>query len=252
MNLLILGGTSEARALAAQLTTTHPQITVITSLAGATKSAQSLPGQVRTGGFGGAEGLVDYLREHAIDMLIDATHPFAAQITDHAFNACRTTNVDYLRLDRPEWTVPTDTDVIFVPNAAQAARLVARSSKSAFLTIGRKDLAAFEHLGKVKLLIRAIEPPDPALHFDNATFITARPPFTLGDEIALMEAHQIDTLVTKASGGEATRAKLDASAQIGARIILIRRPPPPDGERVFSVDEAMAWLCQTVLDQQKP
>jgi len=244
MKLLILGGTSEARTLAAQVTTTHPDVTVITSLAGATRSAPKIPGQVRVGGFGGADGLADYLLGESIGAVIDATHPFATQITDHAVQACRNADVGYLRLDRPEWVVPSDTDVIFVPDAAQAARLVARSSSSAFLTIGRKDLAAFESLGKAKLLIRAIEAPDPALKFDNATFVTARPPFTLDDEIALMEAHQIDTLVTKASGGEATRAKLDAAAKIGARIILLRRPPPPDGERVFSVGEAVAWLDQ--------
>jgi len=244
MKLLILGGTSEARTLAAQVTATHPKITVITSLAGATSTAPKISGQVRIGGFGGADGLAHYLLGESIQSVIDATHPFATQITNHAVQACASAGVAYLRLDRPEWVVPSDTDVIFVPDAAQAARLVARSSSSAFLTIGRKDLAAFERLGKVKLLIRAIEAPDPGLKFDNATFVTARPPFTLDNETALMEAHQIDTLVTKASGGDATRAKLDAAAKIGARIILLRRPPPPDGERVFGVSEAVVWLNQ--------
>lgn len=244
MKILILGGTVEGRTLAHEIAHTHPTIDFITSLAGATTSTPNVAGDVRIGGFGGTDGLSTYLKEQNIDALIDATHPFATTITDHAVKACSHVGIDYLRLERPQWIVPTEADVVFVPDAAEAARLVARTSSSAFLTIGRKDLSEFQGLGKTKLLVRAIEAPDENIRLDNATFVTARPPFALKDEIALMQEHQIDTLISKASGGEGTRAKLDAAAKIGARIILLRRPPPPDGERVFSVDEALAWILK--------
>jgi len=239
--LLILGGTQEGRALAEAIARAQPDLHLITSLAGATTKTPDLPGDVRVGGFGGVTGLVDYLKREAIDRVIDATHPFADTMTAHAVQACAEAHVPYLRLDRPAWDLP-DTDVVFVPDAIEAARLVARTSSSAFLTIGRKDLAAFHSLGKVKVLVRAIEQPD--LELDNATYITARPPFTLKGEAALMQAHAIDTLVTKASGGTATRAKLDAAAQVGARIVLLRRPPPPDAERVLSVEDAVKWITR--------
>lgn len=239
--VLILGGTQEGRALVQALAEAQPHLHLITSLAGATTKAPDLPGDVRIGGFGGVAGLVDFLKNEVIDQVVDATHPFAATMTAHAVQACAEARVPYLRLDRPAWELP-DADVVFVPDAIEAARLVARTSSSAFLTIGRKDLAAFQGLGKVKLLVRAIEQPD--LKLDNATYITARPPFALADEVTLMQAHAVDTLVTKASGGTATRAKLDAAAQTGARIVLLRRPPPPDAERVLSVDEALAWVTE--------
>lgn len=242
--VLILGGTAEARALAEALAENQPGLDLITSLAGATTQAKRVPGQVRVGGFGGVAGMVAYLRRENIDRVIDATHPFAATITDHAVQACLEAGVAYLRLDRPPWDVPQDTDVVFVPDALEAARLVARTSESAFLTIGRKDLSAFQGLGKVKLLVRAIEPPDEGVKLEAATYVLARPPFTLPQEVEIMREHGIDTLVTKASGGDATRAKLDAAAQVGARIVILRRPPPPDAERVMSVEEAVKWITR--------
>jgi len=239
MKILILGGTGEGRALAEKIVDDHD---IVTSLAGATSSTAKIVGNMRIGGFGGEDGLAAYLTQNNIDRVIDATHPFAAKITDHAVNACAKTNTPYLRLDRPSWTLPTDTDVIFVLDSVEAARLVARTSSSAFLTIGQKGLNNFTGLDTVKLLVRAIENFDENLKLENATFVSARPPFALADEITLMQNHQIDTLVSKASGGNATRAKLDAAAKIGARIILIRRPPPPDSDRVFNVEDAINWL----------
>jgi len=244
MKLLILGGTVEARQVATQIYQTHPNILLITSLAGATKTTPKVPGEIHIGGFGGVDGLTDYLQNNRIDAVIDATHPFALTITNHGVQSCHKVKVPYLRLDRPRWIVPTDTDVIFTLDADEAARLIARTSKSAFLTIGRKDLVAFESLKKVKLLVRAIEQPDPNLNLEQTTFVTARPPFALVDEMNLMRNHQIDTLVSKDSGGDSTRAKLDAAAQLGIRIILLRRPPPPDGDCVSTINDALAWLTK--------
>lgn len=246
--LLILGGTSEAAALARALTAQHPGLTVITSLAGATsKPAQDLRGTVQVGGFGGADGLAAFLKEQAIDAVIDATHPFAAQITQNAVDACTAANVARLRLDRPQWPHPQNTDVVFVPDMTEAAHLLVRTgSQAAFLTVGRKSLGAFQGLDKTHLLVRLIEEPQEPLGLDHYTVVTGRPPFDVAHEEALMRTHHIDTLVSKASGGEATHAKLIAAENVRARIILIRRPVPPDGARVMSVKDALAWVRDRV------
>lgn len=251
LTLLILGGTAEGRALGQALHTAETPLRVITSLAGVTDHAPDLAGEVRIGGFGGVEGLATYIMDNAVDALIDATHPFATRITEHAIQACRRTATPYLRLDRPEWPMPADTDVVFVPDAHEAARLVARTSSAALLTIGRKDLAAFEGVNKVKLVVRVIEQPGPELKLDSATYVIARPPFTVEGEVALMRVHGIDTVVTKASGGDATRAKLDAAAKVGARLVVLRRPPAPDTERVFNVEDALVWVNLNVLKRHK-
>lgn len=240
--LLILGGTGEGNALAHKVAQARPDLEVVSSLAGVTAAVPELPGQVRVGGFGGAQGLARYLTGEGIGALIDATHPFAATITRHAVEACAQAGVPYLRLERPEWRLPPDTDIVFVPDAEEAARLVARTSACAFLTVGRKALDAFAGVRKTKLVVRVLEDGAPHPALANAVYVAGRPPFALEDEIALLREHGVDTLVTKASGGDATRAKLDAAAHEGARIVLIRRPAPPEAERVFSVDDALAWL----------
>lgn len=240
--LLILGGTTEARALASLVHGAYPNLDMTTSLAGVTAKPENIAGKVRVGGFGGADGLAAFIKDQGITMVVDATHPFAARITENAVKACTDTNTAYLRLDRAEWEIPSDTDVIFVPDAVEAAGLVARTSSAALLTIGSKELAAFEAVEKVKLVVRMIDEPRADLRLNNATYIIKRPPFLIDDEVALMREYAIDTVVTKASGGDATRAKIDAAAQLGARIIVLRRPPAPDTERVLSADDAMAWI----------
>lgn len=240
--VLILAGTHEGRALAEALHDAHPDLGVISSLAGVTAAAKPLPGDVRVGGFGGADGLAAFIKDNAITLVIDATHPFAERITANAVAACTQTKTPYLRLDRQQWVMPEDADVVFVPDAEEAARLVARTSSAALLTIGRKDLAAFQGIDKVKLVVRSIEPPAVGESLEGATYVIARPPFSVESELALLHEHGIDTVVTKASGGDATRAKLDAAARVGARLVILRRPPPPDAERAVSVEEALAWI----------
>jgi len=240
--ILILGGTTEAVQLAAALAQQRPDFDVTIALAGATEKPAVLPCPVRSGSFGGAEGLALFLRHQGILAVIDATHPFAAQISRNADLACQATQIPCLHLERPSWNLPDDTDVVFVPDALEAARLVARTSSAALITIGRKHLEAFNGLANVHLVVRVLDPSVPSEALKNATFVYGRPPFTVEDEVALMRAHKIDTLVSKASGGDATRSKIDAAAQIGARIVLIRRPPPTDGQRVPSVATAVQWL----------
>ncbi len=242
LNVLILGGTGDSLDLYKSLENQIPDLKVVLSEAGITAKQNKIKQNMRIGGFGGTDGLIEHLKSAQIDAVIDATHPFAAQITQHAVEACAAVGIPRLRLDRPQWILPTKTDVVFVPGIDEAARLVARTSSSAFLTIGRKYLSAFDAIEGPKLLVRLLEQPQEPLGLQNCTIITGRPPFDLTDEIALMREHQIDTLVSKASGGNATRAKIDAAAEIGARIILIRRPVPPDGDRVFSVNDAIEWV----------
>ena len=241
-SILILGGTSEAAALAHALATQRPDLDVTIALAGVTRAPSDMPGHVRVGSFGGAQGLADFIQRRGMKAVIDATHPFAATMTQNAVEACEITSTPRLRLDRAQWILPPDADVVFVPDADEAARLVARTSERAFLTIGRKQLSAFDGVRDVMLLVRLIEEPDAPLGLENCTITVGRPPFDEAHEEALMREHQIDTLVSKASGGDATRAKIDAAAKVGARIVLIRRPPPPDGDRVSCIEDALGWL----------
>ena len=244
--ILILGGTAEAKQLAHAIFEQRPDLDVTISLAGATRTPADMPGHVRGGSFGGAKGLAVFLQEQGFKAVIDATHPFAATMTQNAAQACRAAGVALLHFERPQWVLPQDTDVVFVPDFVEAARLVARTSASTFLTIGRKHLAAFDGVRDVKLLVRLMDEADaqagPVLGLENCTIVTGRPPFSVAGEEALMREHQIDTIVSKASGGDATRAKIDAAAKVGARIILIRRPVPPEGARVSRIEDALGWL----------
>ncbi|MEG3619722.1 cobalt-precorrin-6A reductase [Magnetovibrio sp. PR-2] len=243
LRLLILGGTGEAQELYKTLENQIPDLKVVYSLSGATDSPVDFGAHMRIGGFGGIQGLVDHLEAHDFDALIDATHPFAERITAHAVAACEAASVPRLRLERAQWVLPAKTDAVFVPDAIEAANLLVRTtSESAFLTIGRKALSAFEGMDKTHLLVRVLDEPAEPLSLFRHTIVTGRPPFSVDEEEALMREHNIDTLVTKASGGDATRAKLDAAERVRARIILIRRPLPPDGDRVFSVEEAVDWV----------
>ena len=240
--ILILGGTTEAQDLYLSLQEQLPEIELSYSLSGATDNPADFGANMRIGGFGGIQGLTEHLESHDFDALLDATHPFAERITAHAVAACEAAGVPRLRLERSQWVLPTKTDAVFVPDAIEAANLLVRTtSENAFLTIGRMALSAFEGMDKTHLLVRLLEEPSAPLALTHHTLVTGRPPFSVDEEEALMREHNIDTLVTKASGGDATRAKLDAAERVRARIILIRRPIPPDGDRVFSVEEAVAW-----------
>jgi precorrin-6A/cobalt-precorrin-6A reductase len=240
MRILILGGTGEAAALARALAG-RPDLAVTTSLAGRTREPLPLPGEVRVGGFGGAGGLEVFLRETGVERVIDATHPFAARISANAARACAAAEIPRLRLLRPPWTPRPGDRWHEVADAAAAARLLPALGRSAFLTLGHGELEAFAGLEGVRLVVRTIEPPagPPPV---AARWIHARSPFRLADEVALLERHAIDVLVTKASGGEATYPKLAAARALGRPVIMIRRPPPPPGPLVTSVAAALAWL----------
>jgi precorrin-6A/cobalt-precorrin-6A reductase len=244
MKVLLLGGTGEARTLAELLTAEG--LDVVSSLAGRTTDARLPVGEVRTGGFGGADGLANWLRSQRVDAVIDATHPFAATMTAHAVAASRETGVPLVVLRRPGWTPGPGDNWHWADSAAAAAEMLpGLRSKRVFLTIGRQGLDAFATTG-LWTLARCVEPPEPRPAW--CTLVLARGPFTLADELALLREHRIDVVVTKDSGGPATSAKLDAARQLHLPVVVIRRPPlPTDLTTVESVDQAVQWAVEWVV-----
>jgi precorrin-6A/cobalt-precorrin-6A reductase len=237
--ILILGGTAEAVRLA-EACAALSGLEVISSLAGRTRTPSLPPGEVRSGGFGGVAGLTKFLLERAIDRVVDATHPFAAQIGAHAERACREVGLPRLRLLRPPWRPEPGDRWIEVPDLAVAARLLPGLGCRAFVTVGQRDLEALAGLD-LWFLVRTIEPAG-SLPLRRVHWLAGRGPFTVDSEIALLRAHAIDVLVTKASGGEATYAKLVAARHLGLPVVMVRRPLPPPGPVVASVEAAIAWL----------
>ncbi len=240
--ILLLGGTREAVELARALAN-HPGLRVITSLAGRTRNPAPLPGEVRTGGFGGAAGLKAYLEEQEIDLLVDATHPFAATIAVNAAAACGAVNVPRLKLSRPTWQPAAGDTWIEVASAAEAAAALPELAARVFLTTGRQDLAAFKNLPEIWFLVRLIEPPAQPLPLARYEVILGRGPFGEADEAALLRARRIGALVTKNSGGASTYAKLAAARKLGLPVVMIRRPQPPEGETVYDTQAAVDWIA---------
>lgn len=235
--VLILGGTSDARALAARLVAAGHDVT--TSLAGVTSEPELPVGKIRRGGFGGAQGLADHLREGKFDALIDATHPFAARISAHAAEAARMASVPILRLERPAWKREDGDLWIDVPDAEAAASRLPSGAR-VLLTIGRKGIAPFLARGDLGGIVRVIEPPDGASKA-GWRFEVARPPFAIKAERAMMVREKITHLVSKNAGGELTRAKLVAARELRLPVVMIARPPKPDIKCVAMVEEAAAW-----------
>jgi precorrin-6A/cobalt-precorrin-6A reductase len=238
--VLLLGGTGEARRLADALAAAG--VDVLSSLAGRTAHPLLLPGEVRVGGFGGAEGLADWLRAHPVRALVDATHPFATAITLHAARAAGATGTPHLRLQRPGWQPQPGDDWRWVDSLEAAADAVA-GFRHVFLTTGRTGLGAFAELTQ-EVLVRSVDPPEPPLP-PRTTVVLERGPFTVAEELALMRGHQVDVVVTKDSGGAMTEAKLAAARELGLPVVVVRRPPlPPGVATVATVEQALAWLAR--------
>jgi precorrin-6A/cobalt-precorrin-6A reductase len=238
MRVLLLGGTGEARALAAIL---HPGVELISSLAGRVPDPALPVGPVRIGGFGGVDGLRHWLRREAVDAVVDATHPFAAVITTHAAQACGELRIPHLVLARPPWDPG---DAIVVGSDVNAAEAVAQNAFSrVFLTTGRSGIGAFA-ASAAWFLIRVVTAPDGALLPAHHQLMLSRGPYRYDEECALLREYRIDVVVTKNSGGEMTRAKLDAAAALDVPVVMVARPPLPSGARtVATVDEAADWVA---------
>lgn len=239
--LLILGGTTEARALAGHASEIAG-LEVVTALAGRTLQPLHPAGEVRIGGFGGPDGLADYLRAAAIDFVIDATHPFAAIISRNAAGACAAAAVPRLLLVRPPWYRQPGDHWIEVADMNAAAAALPSAGKRAFLAIGRKELDHFAPIEGGYFLVRSVDALVPPPGLADMDMITARGPFALADEIALLRENAIDVVVSKNSGGEGAYGKIAAARDLGLKVILVARPEIPAGETAASVTDAHVWL----------
>jgi precorrin-6A/cobalt-precorrin-6A reductase len=240
-HLLILGGTAEAAALARRLAGV-PGLAVTSSLAGRTTGGRDLPGSLRVGGFGGVDGLAAYLATSGIDLVVDATHPFASQMTHNAAAACAAAGVARLRLERPAWQPIAGDRWERVADAGEAAQALRRHGSNVFLATGRTDLAAFAHLGDKHFLVRLVDAPKAPLELAHFTLVTGRGPFRETDDRALLQDHGIEVVVTKNSGGGGAYAKLAAARALGLPVVMIDRPAEPAGDTVEDVDAAREWV----------
>lgn len=240
MRILILGGTGEARDLAARLVALGNDVT--TSLAGRTSAPRPPAGGLRVGKFGGVPGLVAYLKAGGFDRLVDATHPYAGLISINAVAAAQRTGIPLVRFMRPGWTEPADAGWVHVADIAAAAAALP-SGATAFVTTGHEGLATLLERDDCSLVVRLIEPPDQPLP-PHARLILSRPPYTVAGERALFEREGISHLVSKNSGGEQTRAKLDAAQALGVEVIMVERPVYGPAREVATVEEAVLAVTE--------
>jgi precorrin-6A/cobalt-precorrin-6A reductase len=239
--ILILGGTAEARQLAERLAG-RADLEVTLSLAGRTAAPAAQPVPVRVGGFGGAEGLAKYLIGERIDALIDATHPYANVISANAGAAARRSGVQLVALRRPPWIKVAVDRWVEVNDVRAAVRALGQTPRRVFVALGRNELAPFREAPQHYYLIRSVDPVDPPLPLPRVGYVTGRGPFGEADDHALLTQHRIDVVVAKNSGGTATYGKIAAARALGIDVIILRRPPPPDGVAVETIEDAITWL----------
>jgi precorrin-6A/cobalt-precorrin-6A reductase len=243
--ILILGGTTEARELAERLAK-RTDLEIVVSLAGRTKSPAPQPVPVRTGGFGGAAGLAEYLDKQRIDALIDATHPYANIISANASAAAHQAGVPLMAFRRPPWRAVAGDRWTEAADVADAVRGLGERSRRVFVTLGRTELAALTTAPQHFYLIRSVDPVEPPLPLPCVSYVTDRGPFSAADDRALMSAHAIDAVIAKNSGGVASYGKIAAARALGIDVIMLRRPVPSTGLAVETVDEVIAWLDHAI------
>ncbi len=243
MRVLILGGTQEAYELADRLAEIE-RLEIISSLAGRTREPRQPRGAVRSGGFGGPDGLARYLRDEGIRFVVNATHPFADQISAHAVDAAAASGTELLRLLRPAWQAAPEDRWIAARDAAEAAELARREGGRILLTVGSGELDAFAPVRNAHFVVRMVDVPE-RIPLHDYHVIAARGPFALADELRLLTEHHVNLLVAKNSGGAATFAKLEAARRLRLPVIMIERPPiaqEPRSPVATSVDEVIAAL----------
>ncbi|MCB4769504.1 cobalt-precorrin-6A reductase [Ancylobacter sp. Lp-2] len=247
LRVLVLGGTSEARALVEALAS-RADLAPSVSLAGRTRNPLPYPAPTRIGGFGGAQGLADHLRAEGIDLMVDATHPFAAIMSMNAVEAARLADVPLLALARPAWTPKPGDDWQEEPSLPAALAGLGAAPRRVFAALGRNEVRALEAAPQHHYLIRSVDPVEPPLAVPDAGYILDRGPFILEAEINLFKSHGIEVVLAKNSGGTASAAKLAAARALGLKVVLVARPPRPDVEPAASLSEALAWIDARLID----
>jgi precorrin-6A/cobalt-precorrin-6A reductase len=241
MRALILGGTGDANQLADRCV--REGIDAIYSYAGRTQIPLGHTMPTRIGGFGGVAGLVDFIRAERITHVVDATHPFAAEMSRHAVEACAATGVPLLALERAPWMRMAGDNWIEVADIDAAVAALPEQGRRIFLAIGRQHIAAFAARSQHIYTARFVDPPGDALPLRDVQVIVSRGPFTLDGDLELMRSRDIDLLVARNSGGTGARAKIDAARELGIPVIMIARPALPERPGVESVDAVLAWLA---------
>jgi precorrin-6A/cobalt-precorrin-6A reductase len=250
-NVLILGGTTEARELALALRD-RGDLTVTLSLAGRTATPAAQPVPVRRGGFGGAEGLAEYLREQRVDVLIDSTHPYADRISVNAVTAASWTGTPVLIVRRPAWTAMPGDIWIDVDDAEHAVRVLGQEPRRVFLGIGRQELAPFDTAPQHFYVVRSVDPVEPPLNVPNVRYVLARGPFTEHADRSMFESFCIDAVVAKNSGGTATYSKIAAARGMRIPVFMFKRPVVPECPSVATVDAAVNWLVHQATGSGVP
>lgn len=245
-NLLILGGTTEATALARAVA--EAGITGTVSFAGRVDRPVRQPLPQRVGGFGGINGFATYLRAQKITHVVDATHPFAAQMSRNAIAACTQTHIPLVALTRAPWRAQTGDTWTHVPDIAAAAAALDCPPARVMLAVGRMHLGDFAPNPQHFYLLRLVDPPKGPLPFPNTRVLVSRGPFTLADDQTLMETHRIDLVVSKNAGGTGAYAKIEAARALGLPVLMIDRPAIPPRTEVAKPAEVLAWLGHTATD----
>lgn len=236
---LILGGTADASLLAAEIA--RARIDAVYSYGGRTRAPADQPLPTRIGGFGGVSGLADYIRREGITHVIDATHPFAAEMSRNAVAACAETGAPLIALERMPWAKASDDNWIEVADVNAAVAALPAAPACVFLAIGRQHIAPFAAKPQHAYTLRFVDPPEASLPFP-ADVIVSRGPFTLEGELEMMRTRGIAWVVARNSGGDGARAKIEAARTLGLPVIMISRPNLPERPRVESVTEVMQWL----------
>lgn len=239
-NILILGGTTEASALAHAIAATG--LRAVLSYAGRVATPRAQPVPVRIGGFGGVAGLAAYLRTHAVTHLVDATHPFAAQMSANAVTAAAATGVPLIALTRPAWT-PVAGDIWQpVPDLAGAVTALGGERRRVMLALGRMHVAAFAAQPQHHYLLRFVDPPTRIPPLPDHHLVVDRGPFSVDGDTALLRTHAIDLVVCKNAGGTGAAAKLAAARALGVPVVMIDRPVLPERAQTAEVATVMRWI----------
>jgi len=248
--ILILGGTTEARALATALAS-RADFEVVLSLAGRTADPAPQPVPVRSGGFGGAEGLARYVGDEKIDLVVDATHPFAARISANAAAAAAQCHVSAFALRRPAWVPVEGDDWLSVHSVSQAIAAVGDAPLRVFLATGRQEAHQANAAPQHHYWVRSVDPVEPPLTVPDVSYIHSRGPFRLADELDMLRQHQIEVVVAKNSGGDATYGKIEAARQLSVKVIMVERAEAAGLPVVETVEAALGRIDHFVSSLMK-